>query len=802
MNPTKTEPPPAPAQDAPAEDAKYVGARLRRLEDPRFLTGQARYVDNIELPGCLHAAFVRSPLAHARIASIDVSAAQQLDGVVAVYTAADLAGEIEPITTDIHVEEVAVLSRSALAADKVRHVGEPVVVVVATSRYVAEDACDQVLVEYEPLPAVMDAEHALSDASEVVHEQLGHNVLIRMDGSVGDVEVAFAAADHVFKKRFHSGRSTAAPLEGRAVMAQFDAATARMTLWVSSQSPHLLRTLIAPLLRVPESELTVISPDVGGGFGLKCHVFSEDVVIPAAARRLGRPVKWIEDRYENLAAGVHSKDMICEIELAVANDGTFTGLRAHYLSDGGAYGAGITNASVDVIHAATGLQSLYAIEHLAYRAEAVVTNKCAIGAVRGVGWSPGQIFREALVEEVARELELDPVALRLKNCIGPEPQTGAFGAKYDGGSYAAALELAAEQVGYAALRERQAAERAEGRYLGIGFSAYVEPGGMGCAGSAANRMPVPYFDLASVRVEADGSVVVSTGLHSHGQSHETTLAQVAADELGVTIDAVRITFGDTDTAVYGSGTYASRSAVVGSGSITLAAQVVAARLRTLAATLLEADADDIELRRGFASVRSDPTRSLPIAAVAGFGYFGAGARPAEVQEHGLTATRAYDPLETYGNGAVAAVVEVDPRTGFVEIEDLVVVEDCGVLLNPMVVDGQIAGGVAQGIGVALLEEAAYGEDGQFLSGSLMDYLYPSTTEVPTLRIAHIETPSPASINGVKGMGESGTIGAPAAIVNAIADAIAPFGVRIDRTPVSPSYLLGLIRDARASSAAA
>ncbi|HEX4805566.1 MAG TPA: xanthine dehydrogenase family protein molybdopterin-binding subunit [Conexibacter sp.] len=802
MSPTETDTRPAEAEQSSEGAARYVGARMRRVEDPRFLTGQARYVDNIELPGCLHAAFVRSPLAHARIREIDVSGARELAGVVAVYTAADLAEDVGPITTDVHLEWVEVLSRTALASDKVRHVGEPVVLVVATSRYVAEDACDRVLVDYEELPGLLDPERALADASVLVHEQLGHNVLARLEETAGDVEGAFAAADHVFSKRFRSGRSAAAPLEGRAVMARFDAGSGRMTVWVSSQSQHLLRTLLAPILKLPERDLTVISPDVGGAFGLKCHVFSEDVVIPAAARRLGRPVKWIEDRYENLVAGVHSKDMICEMELAVASDGTFLGLRARYLSDSGAYGAGITNATVDCVNAATGLQSVYKVENLSYSVEAVVTNKCAIGAVRGVGWSPGQIYREALIDEAARGLGIDPVELRLKNCLGPEPQRTAFGAELDGGSYAAALELAAERIGYAELRERQAAERAAGRHLGVGFSVYLEPGGMGCAGSAANRMPVPYHDLASVTVEPDGSVVVTTGLHSHGQGHETTLAQVAADELGVTPEDVRVAFGDTDAAVWGSGTYASRSAVVGSGGIALAAQVLRKRLQACAAILLEADAEEIELRRGFASLRSDPTRSLPIAAVAGFAYFGGGAQPPDVQENGLTATRAYDPPETYGNGAVAVVVAVDAETGFVTIEDLVMVEDCGVMLNPLVVDGQVAGGIAQGIGVALLEEAAYGEDGQYLSGSLMDYLYPSTTEVPTLRIAHLETPSNATINGVKGMGESGTIGTPAAIVNAIADALAPFGVRIDRTPVTPSYLLGLIRDARASSAAA
>jgi CO/xanthine dehydrogenase Mo-binding subunit len=791
---TETEAPPNSPGDHTGDDARYVGARVRRVEDPRFLTGRARYLDNIDVPNVLHAAFVRSPIAHGLVRGIDATNARAARGVRAVFTAADFADEITPLVTDMHQDEVAVLSRTALASEKVCHVGDPVAVVIATSRYLAEDACDQVVVDYAPLEPVMDARAAMTPESPRVNEGLGHNVLAHLEGQAGDVEAAFAAADHIFVKRFQHGRSTAAPLEGRGVLGQYDVPTGHLTVYSSSQIPHLLRTVLAATLKMPETQLTVISPDVGGGFGLKCHPFPEDAIIAASARRLQSPVKWIEDRYEDLAAGVHSKEMFCEMELATTADGVFVGLRAHYVSDAGAYGAGITNALVDVINAATGLPSLYDVPNLAYTADAALTNKCAVGAVRGVGWSPGQTIRETLVEDAARQLGIDPVELRLMNCIGPEPRENAFGAKYDGGSYAAALELARDRVGYEAFRGRQHEERERGRYLGVGFSAYIEPGGLGCAGSAANRLPIPFYDLASVTVEPDGSVTVSTGLHSHGQGHETSLAQVAADELGVTVERVRSVFGNTDTAVWGTGTFASRSAVIGSGSIMLAARIVARRLRDLAAILLQADPDAVELRRGFASVRDDPTRSLTIGEVAGFGYFGAGARPKEVQESGLTATHGYDPLETYSNGAVAAIVEVDVETGFTTIEDIQIVEDCGVMLNPMIVDGQIAGAIAQGIGIALLEETAYGPDGQFLAGSLMDYLYPSTTEVPEFGIAHLETPSPVSINGVKGMGESGVIGAPAAILNAIVDALVPFDVQVDRTPVTPSYLRDLLRE--------
>ncbi len=785
---------------APPAGDRYVGARMARVEDPRFLVGEARYIDNERLPGALHAAFVRSPMPHARIRSVDLDAARAAAGVIGAFAAADLAEEFGPMVTDPKIEGVAKITRHPLAADRVRHVGEPVAVVVAESRYLAEDACDLVAVEYEPLTPVADVEFAVSDAAPLLHEDAGSNRIAVMEDSAGDVEAAFAAADHVFRKRFQHGRSAAAPLEGRAVMAEFDAATGELRLWCASQLPHVLRTYLAPILGISERLLRVISPDVGGGFGLKLHPFPEDVVIPALARLLRRPIKWIEDRYENLAAGVHSKEMTCEIELATSADGEFLAMRASFISDGGAYGAGLTNALVDTINAATGLPSLYKMTNVAYRAEVVLTNKAPIGAVRGVGWSPGQTLRETLIEDVARELGLDPVQLRLKNCIPSEPQVNPFGARYDGGSYSEALEQVSERIGYAELRGRQAQLRAEGRYVGVGFSAFIEPGGLGCAGSAVNRLPATYYDLANVTVEADGTATVRTGLHSHGQGHETTLAQVAADELGLTPELIRMVYGDTDSSVYGSGTHASRSAVIGSGSIVLAARVVAERLREIAAMRFQVPQHEIELGGGYAWPAADPGNRLEIAELAAFAYFGGPERPLEIQENGLTATRSYDPLETYGNGAIAAAVEVDAGTGFVSILEIALVEDCGVMLNPMIVDGQVSGAVAQGIGVALLEEAAYDGDAQFLAGSLMDYLYPSSAEVPMLDIGHIETPSPVSLNGVKGMGESGVIATPAAIVNAIADALSPFAVEIDHVPVTPSELLAKIDRGRVAPA--
>lgn len=783
-----------PEQTA-AKPARYVGRPVQRVEDPRLLSGRGRYIDDVTLPSMVHASFVRSPYAHARVVSIDVEEALALDGVLGVYTAADL--PLPPMVSAGPMrDDVLTQNRSALVDGVARHVGDPVAVVVARTPYLAEDGRDLVVVDWEPLEPVMDPLAALEPGATLVDESLGTNNLAHLEQSVGQVDEAFAEADHVVRSHFRSGRSTAAPIEGRGVVAEYeDRFGGRFTIYSSTQMPHLLRMLMAPMMGVPEGRITVKSPDVGGAFGLKCTVFPEDVVIPAVAKLCGRPVKWIEDRWEDLATGVHSKDVLCTMEIAARSDGTMTAFRGHFVSDGGAYSSIPFTPLVDSQVAGIYLTSCYGVQNVAYSIDNPLTNKCAIGAVRGVGWVPGQLAREAAIDQVARGIGMDPVELRLKNMIGPEPYTTPFGQQYDGGSYAEALRKAAKEIGYDGFRERQRAALEQGRYLGIGFSPFVEPTGWATTPAAAGGMPNGFFDSASVTVEPDGSVTVTTGLHSHGQGHETTLAQVTADELGVPMESVRIVFGDTDSSVFGMGTYASRSAVLGFGSIQESAGQVRDRLLRLAAALMEADADDIDLVEGVASVRGVPDRSVPLAQIAGFGYFGAGARPDDIQRDGLTATSGYDPGETYANGCAATIVEVDPDTGMVRIDELVGVEDCGVVLNPTIVKGQVAGALANGIGVALLEDLAYEDDGEFISGSLLNYLLPSTTEVPELSLHSIETPSTVSVGGVKGVGEAGTISAPAAIVNAIADALSPFGIVIEQTPVTPEYLRRLLREA-------
>ena len=784
---------------APA--GRYVGQSIKRVEDPRLLMGKARFVDDLSLPGMVHASFVRSPHAHARIASIDASRALALDGVVAVYTGEDLAN-LRPLVSDgIAREELLAPPRMPLPVDKVRFVGEAVAVVVATCPYVAEDGRDLVDVTWESLPVVVDPKQALEPGAPLLHESLGTNNCAHIVGSAGDPARAFADADHVFTKRFSHGRSTGAPVGLRGVVAEYSQeGGGRFTIYPSSQMPHSLRGVVAESLGVSVGRVTIRVPDVGGAFGLTVTVFPEDIVVPELARRLGRPVKWVEDRWENLATSVHSKGMECTMDIAVDADGTFRAFRVHLITDAGAYSSKSSTPLCDSITAATMLPSVYAIDDASFTIDNPFTNKCHIGAIRGVGWEPGQLLRETAIDDIARALAMDPVELRLRNMIGPEPRRAAFGQTYDGGSYIKSLELARDEIGYATFRERQRALRTQGRYVGVGFSPFVEPTGWGTRSGHANGQPVNFFDSASVTMDPDGSVTVTTGLHSHGQGHATTFAQIAADELGVPFELIRVHYGDTDSAAFGMGTHSSRSAVVGTGSIMAAAGEVRGRLLELAAEMLEASPDDLELRDGQALVKGAPSKGVAIADVANFAYFGGDARTEAVERNGLTATSGYDPPETYANGCAAAIVEVDIETGEITLEQIVAVEDCGVVLNPMIVKGQVAGAVAMGIGIALLEDLVYDDTGEFVSGSLLHYLYPTTAEVPMMGLHSIETPSAVTVGGVKGVGEAGTISTPAAIVNAIADALSPFGVSIDRAPVTPMYIREVLRAAAGRAA--
>ncbi len=773
----------------------WIGRRLPRLEDRRLLLGRGRYVDDVALPGMLEAAFVRSPFAHAAIGSIDVSAALELPGVHAVVTGSDLraacSGPLQ-LEATLHRPEVRTTRQQVLPTDRVRFMGEPIAIVVADSRYVAEDGAVLVDVDWQPLPVVVDELAALEPGAPVLHDDIPDNNFGHLEASSGDVDGAFARADHVFNKRFHVGRSMAGPLECRGVIASYDTLTGDAEVWSACQGPHGLRAFLALITGIPEGRLRVISPDVGGGFGVKGGIFPEEPALLIASKIVGRPIKWIEDRVEHLAASSHSKEMTMEVEAAIAADGRLLGLRGRYVGNAGAYAQMPPTPMVDVMLAATMLPSLYDVDAVSYVVDCSFTNKCPAGAARGVGWAPGQLAREVLIDEIARELDIDPAELRLRNCIGPEPHTTATGLSYDGGSYEESIRAALALIGYDELRREQQRLRAEGRYLGIGISPFVEAAVFSTAFAQAAGFGAATFDTANVTVESDGSVIVRTPFHSHGQGHYTSFAQLVADEIGVPVESVRLEQGDTNTAVFGLGTFASRSMVIATGSIARAAREVRAKLLAVAGHLLETAPEDLELRDGLVTVRGAPAQSMPIGAVAAAIYYGGpAARPPDL-EPTLSVTRHYDPPETYSNGTVVAVVEVDVETGIVEVVRIAAIEDCGTVVNPLIVDGQVAGAIAQGIGLALLEELHYDEDGQLLSSTLMDYLYPSAADVPAMEIGHLETPSPLTERGVKGMGEGGTIAAPAAVVAAVADALTPFGVKIDRAPVSPDYLISLL----------
>ncbi|MCG3774658.1 MAG: Caffeine dehydrogenase subunit alpha [Nitrospira sp.] len=775
---------------------KYIGMSVLRTEDPVFLTGRGKYTDDVHLPGMLHAAFLRSPYPHAKILSIDKTRALALDGVHAVYTEADFEPILGHYVTTVHREEVLTVDRPIMDSTVARYVGQPIAVVLADSRYLAEDGVDLIDIKWEPLEPVMDAEKALEPDSTLVREDLGTNNFAHIEFQRGDTEGLFEGAAHVFSKRFHHGRFMAAPLEPRGVIADWDVASDELVVWSSTQIPHLIRTFTAGPLGIAESKMRVIADHVGGGFGMKAHVFDEEALIPASSKLSGKPIKWIEDRYENLAASLHSKEMIIYLEAAVDKDGKFLAFKGHYIGVGGAWPAHPWTSLIDTLPAASLLPSIYDIQAVSTQIDAPLTNRCPTGAYRGVGWTPGHVARETFIDDIAREMEIDPAEIRLMNSIPDEPFVSVTGMKYDGGSYSASLRKTLEMIDYEGLRKKQAELLKEGRYLGIGISPYVEPTAWGSEVAKANGFAAEFFDAANVTVEPDGSITVTTGCHNHGQAHYTTLAQVAADTLGVSFESIRVIENDSSQAVYGTGTYASRTAVVAGGAIMRAGKEVREKIIRLAAHAMEVSPEDVDLADGIASVKGVPDKSMTMAELGFMSYYGGSSRVPGV-EPALTSTRSYDPPETYSNGTIIAIVEVDVETGFVDLQHIACCEDCGTMLNPMVVDGQMVGAISHGIGGAMYEDLAYADNGQFLSASLMDYLYPSTTEVPHMEISHIETPSVVTEGGIKGMGESGNIAAGAACINAIADALSSFGkIEINKTPIGPSDVMDLIRGLR------
>jgi carbon-monoxide dehydrogenase large subunit len=764
---------------------RFVGQSVKRREDPRLLTGHGAYVDDVVVPGMLHAAFVRSHMARARIVSIDVEAARALPGVVAVLTAADLnpgAGTMQPTML---LNDPANAPLRPLADTDVRFVGDAVALVVAENRYIAEDACDLVDLDLDPLPAVVDFETAAADTEHLVHPEKGTNIAQEMaypPDAAWDAVVEAAA--RVVTETFYQHRQTNIPMETRGIVADYDPASGELHAWMSSQNPHEARAAIARVTGVAEALVRVTAGDVGGGFGQKFFTPRDELVVALAARRIGRAVKWIEDRRENLIASNHARVDRSTCTIALDADGHILGAYIDNLEDCGAFPVGSTGG----VGAFVGMlfPGPYRIPLLRWKSTAVWTNTCGRGAYRGP-WMMETVAREQMMDAVARAVGLDPLELRRRNVIHASelPYTTAMGFEYDVVTPDETLEQAAGLLDYPAFRAGQARAFAdEGRLFGVGISLYIEPSSMG-------SMEPLGTDTAVIRVDPAGKVVVRMGTGSHGQGLETTMPQIVAEELGVALDDVVLVQGDTASTPFGRGTGGSGSAVIGGGACRGAAQQIRTKALEIAAHLIEAAPADLELVEGVVSVRGTPTRTLPFAEIARVAHLETAQLP-DGFEPGLEATASYTaPPFTWSNACHVCTVEIDRDTGLVRIDRYIVSEDCGVMINPMVVEGQIAGGVVQGIGGVLYEHFVYDADGNPLTTTFLDYLLPTATEVPDLEYGHVETRSNTP-GGHKGMGEGGAIGAPPAVFNAVADALALVGARVTRQPLGPSQILALL----------
>jgi carbon-monoxide dehydrogenase large subunit len=783
---------------------RFFGQRVLRREDTRFLVGTSRFLDDLVLPRMLHACFVGSTEAHASILAIDLEPALTHPAVHGALCGAMIAKRAAPIRCDSTMPGWQTSEYPVLAVGRVRFVGQPVACVAAEDRYTAADAAALIRIDYEALPAVLTASEAMADDAPALHDGWPNNIFIRRRFETDSFEAAMAASEHRLRRTYTMARHSGVPIEPRGCLAAWDRGAGTLTVWVATQVPHLVRTGLSDVLGLPEHNIRVIAPDVGGGFGIKGNLYPEEVVCALLAMDTGRPVKWVEDRSAHLHASAHARDHAHDIEVGVDADGVVTALRARITVDAGAYSMFPWTASIDTGMALGILPGPYRVRHYSAEASAIATNKCPLGPYRGVARPAACFSIERTMDAIAEELGLDRAEVRRRNLVRADefPYTSVTGLVYDSGSFRESLDQALSEADVAAFRRLQADARAGGRYLGMGMAVYTEQTAHTFAEFAKRGMPMTFgCETATVRMGPSGQVTLHVSVHSHGQGLETTLAQVAADALGVSIDDVRVAFGDTETVVYGSGTFASRSAVLAGGAVQLGSDEVAAKLRRLAGHMLEAAPDDIELAGGRAFVRGSPDRGYELSELARWTYHHAERLPPG-EAPILEATRTYDAAPgtgTFANSAMVAVVEVDPETGFVKLIRLVVVEDCGRVINPVVVDGQVHGGAAQGVGSALFEEFVYDGTGQLLNGTLADYLLPTAPDLPSFEVHHLETPSPFTINGVKGVGEGGAIGPAAAIAGAVDDAIqALTDARVDQLPITPERVFRWIVRPRAS----
>jgi carbon-monoxide dehydrogenase large subunit len=764
---------------------RLVGTSVPRREDPRLLTGRGRFVDDIRMVGLLHAQFVRSRVASGAVTSIDLSAVLEVPGVVAAYPAADL--DVLGITATLErpLTEFVPTEMPILAGDRVRFVGEPLAIVIAEDPYAAEDGVEAAVVTYQAFTPVTSAERALEPGAPLVHDDAKNNVLADVSMFATDgIDQVFAGAPCVVRVRTRTGRQNAAPLETRGAVAEWVDRDAQLVVQTCTQIPHQVRTVLARSLRLDERAVRVITPDMGGGFGLKCVVGREEIAVAAAALRLRRPVKWIEDRKDALTASFLAREQRYDARAAFDRDGRILALDADIVCDMGAYSCYPFTAAIEPLMASAEMPGVYRVPAYRVRGRAVATNKAPSAPYRGVSRPQYVMVMERLFERAARELGMDSVELRRRNLITTFPYSGINNITYDAGSYLESLDLCERVLKDEGWYRMKAVE---GRHIGIGYSCFNERTGYGSGAFAQRKMSVvPGFDMTEARMDTTGSVTITTGTLSHGQSHETTLAQIAADELTLDIAKVKIVQGDTDRVAYGWGTFASRSVVVGGSAVRLAAVKLAEKLRMLAAGLLDTTPDNVELDNGRVRLRDEPDRGLGFVELAEVAYLKAHLVPKDL-EPGLSVTATFDVFTdgTFGNGTHGVVVELHEGTGRVEILRYVCVEDCGVAINPMVVEGQCRGGIAQGIAGALFEQVTYDEQGEPSATGFLDYKMPTASEIPDITIHHLETPSALTESGAKGVGEGGTIGAPAAVLNAVNDALAPTGVELDDTPITP-----------------
>ncbi len=753
--------------------AAMLGTSVKRREDPRLITGQATYVDDIKLLGMLHMVVLRSPYGHARITNINTEAARQHPGVVAVYTAKDLQGKIGNVAVAVPLGHIAngMGVRRVLAEDKVRFFGDPVAVVLAENPYIARDAIDLIDVDYEPLPAAIDIEKAMQPGAPLLYEEFGTNVAYSTQPPTEEIDRAFAQTQAnggvVVKARLMNQRVAPVSMETRGVVAEYRKSDQSLTLWSSSQIPHLLRNILAGQLNLPQHKVRVIVPEVGGGFGSKLNVYPEEALAAFASMKIGRPVKWIEDRGENLAVTVHGRDQLDYVEVAANRDGKVTGLKIYGISDMGAYSQLFT----DVIMIAFGWPvsgGAYDIPLIHLSGAIVFTNKAPTDAYRGAGRPEATYIVERAMDMVARELGMDPAEVRKVNFIKPEqfPYKSATGAVYDTGNYLGALEKALENIGYKQLRAEQARKRAEGKLMGIGVSSYIEICGFGPKGSA----PVGLYESARIRVEQSGTVMVYTGASPHGQGEETTFAQIVAEEFSIPVENILIMHGDTDSTPEGRGTYGSRTTAVGGAAVYNAVQKLKDKMKLIASHILEASPADVTLEDGQFSVAGSPQKAVSFSDVALAANLSNTLAPGI--EPGLETTVFFEPAAcVFPFGTHICAVEIDKDTGETHITRFVAVDDCGRQLNPMIVQGQVHGGIAQGIGQAMYERVVYNEDGQLMTATLMDYAVPTAAELPHFELDHTVTLTTVNPLGVKGVGEAGTIGSTPAVAAAVADAL-------------------------------